>query len=245
MLIERGYQNNFGGFFPNIINVSFSSITEFKNFAGDLLKETKKEKNFFVTDKDEYDGIYLYKIKNLAEKDYAFRIYRDFDKYSFRRHYDDYLIDKLQQKQKNIKEIDFPIGVATIENYVIGQVIYLYENSQTLFEYLQSIKYSQNFEKKYYELLYKVLRLIKMLYDNEIYYIDVHPNNFLMLENGDIKIIDFENHSIDLSSNGINYLKNNLLYIINLINEMFGFDSIVSYDFTLEETYEKVLSKIK
>ena len=84
-----------------------------------------------------------------------------------------------------------------------------------------------------------------MLYDNEIYYIDVHPNNFLMLENGDIKIIDFENHSIDLSSNGINYLKNNLLYIINLINEMFGFDSIVSYDFTLEETYEKVLSKIK
>ncbi|MGN1378831.1 MAG: hypothetical protein ACI4XR_00295, partial [Bacilli bacterium] len=215
MQIVRGYNNNYGGVFPNIVNVSFSSITEFKNFTGELLKETKKEKNIFVTQKDEYDGIYLYKIKNLAENDYAFRIYRDFEKYSFRRHYDDYLIDKLQQKQKNIKEIDFPIGVATIENYVIGQVIYLYENSQTAFEYLHSIKNNQNFEKKYYELLYKILNLIKMLYDNEIYYIDVHPNNFLILENGDIKIIDFENHSIDLSKDGVNYLKNNLLYIIN------------------------------
>lgn len=245
MLIERGYQNNFGGFFPNIVNVSFSSITEFKNFTGELLKETKKEINIFVTQKDEYDGIYLYKIKNLAENDYAFRIYRDFEKYSFRRHYDDYLIDKLQQKQKNIKEIDFPIGVATIDNYVIGQVIYLYENSQTAFEYLHSIKNNQNFEKKYYELLYKILNLIKMLYDNEIYYIDVHPNNFLILENGDIKIIDFENHSIDLSKDGVNYLKNNLLYIINLINDMFGFESIVSCNSTLEETYKKVLSKIQ
>ena len=243
MHIERGFQNNYGKIFSNIINVSFSSITELKNHLGNLILETKKDNNNFVTLKDDYDGIYLYEMLNKEDSNYAYRLYRDYEKYKYRRHYDDLLISNLQEKQKLIKNVDFPIGVVTIENEVIGQIIYLYKQSQTIFNYLKSIKSVNIFEKKYYTLLYEVLKILQSLKENDIYYIDIHPNNFLRLNNGTIKIIDFENHSIDYSNNKENYFRHNLFYIINDINKYFGLSSNINYSDSIEDIYNKVREK--
>ena len=181
MQIERGFQNNYGENFANIVNVGFSSLSELRDFLGKFITETKKENNNFATAKGDYDGIFLYQMPSINDEDYAYRIYRDFEKYKYRRHYDDKLISFLQSKQHLIKNVDFPLGVVTIENEVIGQIIYLYKNSQTIFSYLNSIKGNNIFEKEYYDLLLKVLNILKSLYENDIFYIDIHPNNFLIV----------------------------------------------------------------
>ena len=167
MQIERGFQNNYGENFANIVNVGFSSLSELRDFLGKFITETKKENNNFATAKGDYDGIFLYQMPSINDEDYAYRIYRDFEKYKYRRHYDDKLISFLQSKQHLIKNVDFPLGVVTIENEVIGQIIYLYKNSQTIFSYLNSIKGINIFEKEYYDLLLKVLNILKSLYENK------------------------------------------------------------------------------
>ena len=92
MQIERGFQNNYGENFANIVNVGFSSLSELRDFLGKFITETKKENNNFATAKGDYDGIFLYQMPSINDEDYAYRIYRDFEKYKYRRHYDDKLI---------------------------------------------------------------------------------------------------------------------------------------------------------
>lgn len=239
MQIERGFQNNYGENFANIVNVGFSSLSELRDFLGKFITETKKENNNFATAKGDYDGIFLYQMPSINDEDYAYRIYRDFEKYKYRRHYDDKLISFLQSKQHLIKNVDFPLGVVTIENEVIGQIIYLYKNSQTIFSYLNSIKGINIFEKEYYDLLLKVLNILKSLYENDIFYIDIHPNNFLIVD-GSIKIIDFENHSIDNSKDKEKYFIHNLCYIIKFINNYFNMECDIDKNDSFEEVYHKV-----
>ena len=45
MQIERGFQNNYGENFANIVNVGFSSLSELRDFLGKFITETKKENN--------------------------------------------------------------------------------------------------------------------------------------------------------------------------------------------------------
>ncbi len=243
MQIERGFQNNYGQNFPNIVNVGFSSLNELRLFLGKLITETKKENNNFATAKGDYDGIFLYQMPSIHDEDYAYRIYRDFEKYKYRRHYDDKLISFLQSKQHLVKNVDFPVGVVTVENEVIGQIIYLYKNSQTIFSYLNSIKGNNKFEKVYYDLLLKVLNILKLLYENDIFYVDIHPNNFLIVD-GAIKIIDFENHSIDNSNDKEKYFMHNLCYIIKLINRYFEIDCDIKREDSFEVVYQKVREKV-
>lgn len=243
MQIERGFQNNYGQKFPNIVNVGFSSLNELRLFLGKFITETKKENNNFATAKDDYDGIFLYQMPSIHDEDYAYRIYRDFEKYKYRRHYDDKLISFLQSKQHLVKNVDFPVGVVTVENEVIGQIIYLYKNSQTIFSYLNSIKGNNKFEKEYYDLLLKVLNILKSLYENGIFYVDIHPNNFLIVD-GSIKIIDFENHSIDDSNDKEKYFMHNLCYIIKLINRYFEIDCDIKIEDSFEDIYQKVREKV-
>ena len=243
MQIERGFQNNYGQNFPNIVNVGFSSLNELRLFLGKLITETKKENNNFATAKGDYDGIFLYQMPSIHDEDYAYRIYRDFEKYKYRRHYDDKLISFLQSKQHLVKNVDFPVGVVTVENEVIGQIIYLYKNSQTILSYLNSIKGNNKFEKVYYDLLLKVLNILKLLYENDIFYVDIHPNNFLIVDES-IKIIDFENHSIDNSNDKEKYFMHNLCYIIKLINRYFGIDCDIKREDSFEVVYQKVREKV-
>ena len=243
MQIERGFQNNYGQNFPNIVNVGFSSLNELRLFLGKLITETKKENSNFATAKGDYDGIFLYQMPSIHDEDYAYRIYRDFEKYKYRRHYDDKLISFLQSKQHLVKNVDFPVGVVTVENEVIGQIIYLYKNSQTIFSYLNSIKGNNKFEKVYYDLLLKVLNILKLLYENDIFYVDIHPNNFLIVDES-IKIIDFENHSIDNSNDKEKYFMHNLCYIIKLINRYFEIDCDIKREDSFEVVYQKVREKV-
>lgn len=243
MQIERGFQNNYGQNFPNIVNVGFSSLNELRLFLGKFITETKKENHNFATAKGDYDGIFLYQMPSIHDEDYAYRIYRDFEKYKYRRHYDDKLISFLQSKQHLVKNVDFPVGVVTVENEVIGQIIYLYKNSQTIFSYLNSIKGNNKFEKEYYDLLLKVLNILKSLYENDIFYVDIHPNNFLIVD-GAIKIIDFENHSIDNSNDKEKYFMHNLCYIIKLINRYFEIDCDIKREDSFEDVYQKVREKV-
>ena len=45
MQIERGFQNNYGENFANIVNVGFSSLRELRNFLGEFITETKKDES--------------------------------------------------------------------------------------------------------------------------------------------------------------------------------------------------------
>ena len=85
----------------------------------------------------------------------------------------------------------------------------------------------------------KVLNILKSLYENDIFYIDIHPNNFLIVV-GSIKIIDFENHSIDNSKDKEKYFMHNLCYIIKFINKYFNMECDIDKNDSFEEVYHKV-----
>ena len=83
------------------------------------------------------------------------------------------------------------------------------------------------------------LNILKSLYENDIFYIDIHPNNFLIVD-GSIKIIDFENHSIDNSKDKEKYFIHNLCYIIKFINNYFNMECDIDKNDSFEEVYHKV-----
>ena len=57
---------------------------------------------------------------------------------------------------------------------------------------------------------------------------------------GSIKIIDFENHSIDNSKDKEKYFMNNLCYIIKFINKYFNMECDIDKNDSFEEVYHKV-----
>lgn len=130
MKIKEGYLNKKNEQY-NIRNIKFDNKEDFSKNSGKFIcQSTHNDGIWFDTEFDLENGVYLYRPDYDESK--ALRVYKNTlgvcNDYKFTS-YDDYkIVSELLSRQKNVKLTDFPTGIVTIENYVIGQEIPYYEN---------------------------------------------------------------------------------------------------------------------
>jgi hypothetical protein len=96
-----------------------------------------------------------------------------------------------------------------------------------------------------------ILKILKELADNGIYYSDVHAKNFMInLENLTVKLIDFETRFVSIDDDKKFLYKNmiiNLKKMITKINSLYHveFDNTFNKIENLEHIQEYVYDKIK
>ena len=146
---------------------------------------------------------YIFQDRN--NKNLAYKIYKPYKNEWFNKIKDAKLIQNLYTNGTNIYDIDFPLGVITYDDRIIGQVINYYNKSIELYNYKKT-------DLDIYYLLMKSINLIKELCDNNIFYLDIHEHNFL-ITNGKVKLIDFDSDLVGFKSSS-NYLNDYYKYII-------------------------------
>jgi len=220
----------------NNYNIRNINLTDMYNI-GTYITETKRETGGFWSDDDNLEnGVYIFKTNYDPNK--ALRIYKDNQLYKYVYHNDVKYISKLTELQKNIKLTEFPTGIVTRENYVIGQEIPFYENYETLYSQLNNIK---DKEKLFY-FYKKIIDILEELINNGILYKDLHAKNF-MIKGESIKLIDFEDTSFSFSDNK-KLLIENLRLLINYINNYLKIDYKVNSE-TLDGLKEEITVKSK
>lgn len=235
--IKTSYTNKKGETY-NIRDIHFEKFSDLAKGHGGFICESNASDSSSIFVKP----YKVYIFKSLHDSKKVFRIYDDYADYKFSSHEDDKLISKLQEKQKNIKLTKFPTGVITIENKIIGQEIPFYHNAMTL---------TKLFKENLYdvfptEIYLKVLKILKELYKNGILYCDIHSNNFL-IQNGKIKLIDFEEKYIaidewykDTEKNALTNLKE-MLKVLNMLSGTIMLD--LDKTTNLDEIEECVIAK--
>lgn len=237
MEIREEYITEKGNVLSNVREIAFTKDNYFGNL-GTLVNETKKESDlFFGIDNMEFDdrGFYIYK-SNYDDKQ-ALRIYKCFSDYKFNGDNDDLLISKLQELQEKIKFTEFPSGVVTLDGRIIGQEIPYYEEYKTL--------YSINKDMSIPEVLKvykKCLLIIKELNNKGINYLDVHAKNFMVDENLDVKLIDFENSLVKFNDDSLSIIT--LSRFWEMISKLLGNDDILK-EFIKPESYDEAFQNIK
>lgn len=247
--IYLGFTDDAGRTFSNIRDVHFESLEDLYANRGTLIAESKFIDPYSSSpDIDTLNlGVDIYK-SNYDPK-VALRIYKDFIDYKYTSCYDQKMISKLQEKQKQVKLTEFPTGVVSIEGKVVGQEIPFYEGYNTLLSTFMDKKLNVLPTHIYIE----VLKRIKELYSAGILYIDIHGKNFLINQNNDIKLIDFDDKYLsfdeDMKYNYemvIGYLKNflqtfNDLSDIKISKEYEKCDTIDQiYDVIEKENYQLI-----
>ena len=234
--ITMGYINNKGEFFENIRNIKFQDRKPF--LFGKFYTENKNNNNSSTfSDMDESYGVYIY--KSFYDDRKALRIYKDFINFQITFHDDEKLVSELQKRQKNIKLTEFPTGIITIENKIIGQEIPYYDNHKTIKAEIEEIK-----DIKKLLLYYKqIIDIIEELLKNNIYYADLNTGNFLV-KNDIIKLIDFESGFISFDGN-YKYIINNLINLLKSLKKNLTIDFNFSNNSTIEEIREEINLKTK
>lgn len=224
----------------NIRNINFSEREDLCDKLGYLVAETKREGSYFFDSENALmDGVYIYKTYYDSTK--ALRIYKDCTNFPYICHDDVKLLVKLQEKQKDIKLTEFPTGIVTLQDKIIGQEIPLYEDYQSLHDSistLSSIKQLIIYYKKMLDILIE-------LEQNVMIYTDLHFKNFMVKDN-DIKLIDFESNSINLDYTQSTYermidlLKDRINYLNEKLNIKFNIEAN-----NLSDIQEEILIKSK
>lgn len=101
--------------------------------------------------------------------------------------------------QKKFNDIDFPIGFFKENNEIRGVIVPYYNspslktimNSDDLFRLFKYFQQDDDLIHNIFILFQRIIDLLEHMFDNRLYYLDVHPGNFVF-QNNDIKIIDFE-----------------------------------------------------
>lgn len=233
--IKLGFVNKKNESFPNIRDIHFDRKEDLYDNLGTFITETKYESNIFLNFScNSTNGAYIYKSYYDSKK--SLKIYKDFADYKFCCHNDEILISELQKKQKYIKLTDFPTGIVSVENYVIGQEIFYYEKYQTLYDAIRNTNNPT--------ILYlNVLKILRELLEHGIVYEDIHAKNFLV-NNDVVKLIDFESHYINFNKKQHNIIKN-LKEMLNNLNAIIGIKFNDSYmkSNTLDEIEYCVIEK--
>ena len=223
-------------------NIHFYTKDDIKGKLGTFITETKHEKSdmFYSESEELIDGVYIYKTYYDDLK--ALRIYKDWADYKFISHASDIkIISELQKRQQYVKLTEFPTGIVTLENSVIGQEIPLYEGYKNLIEVVKNIDSKEVL--KYY---LQMIKILQELISTDIIYVDCHTKNFLINEKtSDIKLIDFEPTDISLKKDLYSYKKmiNIIKENINRINKIKNIPFHLLKEETLENIEETILSK--
>ncbi|MBR6689935.1 MAG: hypothetical protein IKL65_01220 [Bacilli bacterium] len=239
LIIKNEFQATDGTIYDNVRNIHYEKKEDLFGNVGTFIAESSKQdsKDFEISE----EGVYVY--RSFYDKSKGLRIYKDYGSYQYT-HYDDYkLISKLQKKQKDIKLSEFPTGVVTIENKVIGQEMPFYENSDPIGAYFNSGK----MQKRPTHFYLEVLKILKELYKEGIVYTDVHTKNFLINNITEVvNIIDFEEPFVHVDNASphqyLIMIENLKLYLLDKLNAMVGvkFDNSYEKADTLEEIEEVV-----
>jgi len=229
----------FQGKIYNIRDVHLYDISEIENI-GKLVKVTGYKSKFFDGSNL---GVSIFQSHYDANK--GFKIYNDFANYRFFSHYDQDFINELQKKQKNIKLTEFPTGVVTIQNKVVGQEIAFYDNHEELTNCIGKVDIIN--------IYLKIIEILKELKENDIFYTDINSSNFMIdLENMIVRLIDFDKYSVAIEDTKNNYyyysMLENLKNMIKIINQTYklsfdGFDKLNSLNQIEEYVYEKQYKK--
>ena len=220
----------------NIRNINVSQLSELKEL-GKFVTETIREVDEFLSESDNLEnGVYIYKSNYNPKK--ALRIYKDFASYKYIYHSDAKEVSKLQEIQDKIKLTEFPTGIITIGDSVIGQEIPFYENYKTLHEIIKQLKDV----KTIFYYYSKIIDILDELAKQSIIYKDIHAKNF-MIKDKSVKLIDFEGNSF-MFGDDIKYLIPNLRFMINYINETLKINFKVNSE-TLNGLKEEILVKSK
>ena len=242
MEIRENFIDKNGILYPNIREIAFTRDNLFGNL-GTLVNETKREANDYFAKKSamqiDDEGVYIYKSNYNSEK--ALRIYKCSLDPNFNGCRDEIFISKLQSIQPSISMTSFPIGIVTLDGNIIGQEIIYYENFKQLYEIKNEVSLKDLL------LIYrKCLTILSELHKERIAYIDIHAKNFLINENLDVKLIDFEQDLVKFDDE--HALKNSLqnyYKMINLLNERINIPVHYSKPETLEEAHRNLDALVK
>lgn len=237
-IVNEYYENNEKIY--NIRNINLSNKSDLRNIGEYITESRKDSKNKGVSDDYLISGVYIYKSNYDSKK--ALRIYKDFVDYKYIKHDDAKIVSELQGIQKNIKLTDFPTGIITLEDSVIGQEIIFYNDYKTLSEYIKELKEIKQLMYYYKQILY----ILEELSKNNIIYKDLHTKNFLVNDNS-IKLIDFESSSFTFDKSQKTYIdmvcKTKALF--NEINEILKINFKLEDGQTLSELEKEIKIKSK
>ena len=236
------FTNKKGMLFDKVKEIAYKQ-GELMGNLGKFVHETKREPNIFFGEKDSLEpekGVFIYQNRQKPTK--AYRIYKEFADYGFNGYNDDTLIQELQERKDGINLTEFPTGVVTYENKIIGQEIPYYEDYMSIHEFIQ------NFKDIDLPTLYRmILDILKELYDHGILYYDVHTKNFLIKndESGiKVNLIDFEYDLMSFEVTPQN-LKRMLKNYASLVNGIHNYckkiqDKVYEDPSNFEEAYNRL-----
>lgn len=217
----------------NLRNINFDINSPTPYSFGKKVAETSKDYTAFLGEEDYiFDGVDIYRTQYDPNK--ALRIYKDWASFKLLAQFKDTLIYKslgysdykiitqLLERQERIKLTDFPTGIVTLDNIVIGQEIPYYEGhidlNKEIINLLKEIKDEISYQKNIKMIMYyyqKIINILEELTKEGIFYNDLHPKNFVVNKDS-IKLIDFENNKISFD-----YDKKELLRYVSTVRELF------------------------
>lgn len=225
--ILNGFTSELGKTYQNIYDVHF-------NNPGDILNELGSPV-YQSTNNNSFDQVKIYRLPGLADK--ALRLDKNFLNYRYLVRHDDYLVSSLQERQKDVLLTDFPTGIVTIEDKIIGQLIPFYEDVVTL-EYAAKRNLINTYED-FLDKILEILKIIRELLNAGIIYQDIHSYNFLYNKNTEkLNLIDFDSKYIRFyhHQQSYEYMILNLKILISRLNRYYGiqfnndFDSLYHFE---------------
>ncbi len=233
MKIINGYTNNDGVYFENIRNIAFESPEDlFNTELGPIVAET------YFRDPHECleEGVTIYSAP--YNKNIGLRIYNNRGSYKYIRRFDDKLISELQKRQKNIEHTDFPTGVVTVENIIIGQEIVFYHDCYNLYKVITE-KIGTQLPTYFY---LEILKILKELTKQGILYQDLHAEQFVTnLVTSVVKLIDFAPFEVEFDRNCKYYYQEMIRKLKDIIITLNRYSGIgFSEDFNKTQNLDEV-----
>jgi len=164
------------------------------------------------------------------------------------------MLDILVRKQKDISNVDFPVGYYVFKKKICGLIVPYYKNGIScdhIFNHrdIEELgKYYSHDEDNLHNitlLLYDLLDLIYEMYENGIYYSDMNPGNIIITDN-QIKLIDFDYRFVTFNDKDIK-LRNIMScyrWLLNYIIDKYKLGDTIYYrpiDFEDAKHYTKKL----
>lgn len=160
-------------------------------------------------------GALIFQDRENSQK--GIKIYEDYADYLYTYYDDTHFVSILKERQPTIKLTQFPNGIVTIKNKVVGQQIPYYEDYTQIDKFFletPSILVSYYFNK--------IIDIIQELNDHNIFYTDIHPGNFLINpSNNDIQLIDFSSTFVSFDQSK-KYKYKNVLSNLKMMLEKLG-----------------------
>lgn len=236
MEIKDKFVDRNGILYSNLREVAYTKDNIFGNL-GSLVNETNREVHdgFGKTSNTiSQDGVYIY--QSNYDKNIALRVYKCFLDPNFNGYRDEKLLSKLQQFQHRIELTSFPVGVVTLDGNIIGQEIPYYAEYNQLYEIKDQVSM-----KDLLNLYRKCLIIIDELHKKGIYYLDVHAKNFLVDNNLDVKLIDFEPCLIKFYDRSqLLFTLDNFYNMVNLVNQRINVNELFEKPRTIDEAYSNI-----